>query len=172
MDADLYDEFGNYIGPELESDSDDDEDERYERQDPDAQDFQDDDMDGARDDDDIGDMQVVLHEDKKYYPSAVEVYGPDVETIVQEEDAQPLTEPIIAPIKHRKFSYVEQDLPLTTYDLEFLTDLMDNSELIRNVALIGHLHHGKTSFVDCLIEQTHPHMRAKECKNVSLGFLK
>lgn len=25
MDADLYDEFGNYIGPELESDDDDDE---------------------------------------------------------------------------------------------------------------------------------------------------
>ncbi|KAH6939557.1 hypothetical protein HPB50_019512 [Hyalomma asiaticum] len=123
-------------------------------------------MDGGRDDDDMGDMQVVLHEDKKYYPSAVEVYGPDVETIVQEEDAQPLTEPIIAPIKHRKFSFVEQDLPMTTYDLEFLTDLMDNSELIRNVALVGHLHHGKTSFVDCLIEQTHPHLRAKECKNL------
>ncbi|CAN7937254.1 unnamed protein product [Ixodes hexagonus] len=167
MDADLYDEFGNYIGPELESDSDDDEDERYDRQDGDAPEFQEDeDMDGGRDDDDMGDMQIVLHEDKKYYPSAVEVYGPDVETIVQEEDAQPLTEPIIAPIKHRKFSYVEQDLPLTTFDLEFLTDLMDNSELIRNVALIGHLHHGKTSFVDCLIEQTHPHMRAKECKNL------
>ena len=33
---------------------------------------------------------------------------------------------------------------------------MDNSNLIRNVALVGHLHHGKTSFVDCLIEQTHP----------------
>ncbi|KAH8009571.1 hypothetical protein HPB51_018264 [Rhipicephalus microplus] len=144
MDADLYDEFGNYIGPELESDSDDDEADRYDRQDADAQEMQeDDDMDGGRDDDDMGDMQVVLHEDKKYYPSAVEVYGPDVETIVQEEDAQPLTEPIIAPIKHRKFSFVEQDLPVTTYDLEFLTDLMDNSELIRNVALVGHLHHGK-----------------------------
>jgi hypothetical protein len=26
MDADLYDEFGNYIGPELESDEDDQED--------------------------------------------------------------------------------------------------------------------------------------------------
>ena len=25
MDADLYDEFGNYIGPELESDSEDEE---------------------------------------------------------------------------------------------------------------------------------------------------
>lgn len=26
MDADLYDEFGNYIGPELDSDDDEDED--------------------------------------------------------------------------------------------------------------------------------------------------
>jgi hypothetical protein len=25
----------------------------------------------------------VLHEDKKYYPTALEVYGPDVETLVQ-----------------------------------------------------------------------------------------
>jgi len=33
---------------------------------------------------------------------------------------------------------------------------MDNSVLIRNVALVGQLHHGKTSFVDCLVEQTHP----------------
>ena len=24
-------------------------------------------------------MQVVLHEDKKYYPTAAEIYGPDVE---------------------------------------------------------------------------------------------
>ena len=36
-------------------------------------------MDMERDDVDDGDMQVVLHEDKKYYPSAEEVYGPDVE---------------------------------------------------------------------------------------------
>ena len=34
---------------------------------------------------------IVLHEDKVYYPSAAEVYGDDVETLVQEEDAQPLT---------------------------------------------------------------------------------
>ena len=49
-------------------------------------------------------MQVVLHEDKKYCPTAEEVYGPDVETIVQEEDAQLLTEPIIQPVKLKKFS--------------------------------------------------------------------
>lgn len=42
-------------------------------------------------DDDVPHMEVVLHEDKKYYPTADEVYGPEVETIVQEEDTQPLT---------------------------------------------------------------------------------
>ena len=41
--------------------------------------------------DDVPGMEVVLHEDKKYYPTAEEVYGPEVETIVQEEDTQPLT---------------------------------------------------------------------------------
>lgn len=30
-------------------------------------------------DDDHNEMQVVLHEDKKYYPTAEEVYGPEVE---------------------------------------------------------------------------------------------
>lgn len=43
------------------------------------------------DEDGGGGMEVVLHEDKKYYPTAEEVYGPEVETIVQEEDTQPLT---------------------------------------------------------------------------------
>ncbi|CAJ0833993.1 3472_t:CDS:2 [Entrophospora sp. SA101] len=43
--------------------------------------------------------QVVLHEDKKYHPSAKEVYGLEAETLVQEEDTQPLSEPIVQPIK-------------------------------------------------------------------------
>lgn len=47
--------------------------------------------------------QIVLHEDKKYYATALEVYGEGVETLVQEEDTQPLTEPIIKPIKLRRF---------------------------------------------------------------------
>ena len=52
------------------------------------------------------------------------MYGPDVETIVQEEDAQPLTEPIIQPVRLKKFSYHVQDLPLTTYDLELIECLV------------------------------------------------
>lgn len=52
---------------------------------------EDDDDEPADADEDVPGMEVVLHEDKKYYPTAEEVYGPEVETIVQEEDTQPLT---------------------------------------------------------------------------------
>lgn len=44
------------------------------------------------------------------------MYGADVETMVQEEDAQPLTEPIIAPIKVRKWMVEEKDMPETRFD--------------------------------------------------------
>lgn len=36
-----------------------------------------------------------------------------------------------------------------------MTDLSSNIELVRNVVIVGHLHHGKTSFVDSLVQQTH-----------------
>lgn len=39
-------------------------------------------------DEDKTSKAIVLHEDKRYYQTALEVYGADVETIVQEEDAQ------------------------------------------------------------------------------------
>lgn len=66
----------------------------------------------------VAPMSVVLHEDKRYYPNAMEVYGPDVETIVQEEDNQPLTTPLVAPIKAKKFQVKHQELPDTTYNME------------------------------------------------------
>lgn len=156
--GELYDEFGNYIGPDILSDDDDDDDSDGARDrmlDGDEDDDLDDDEDlddereGGRSDEEDNDgemgMQVVLHEEKKYYPSAEEVYGPDVETLVQEEDTQALTEPIIAPIKSKTFAYFERDIPQTVYDLEFLADLMDCPDLIRNIAICGHLHQGKVS---------------------------
>ncbi|XP_061555832.1 116 kDa U5 small nuclear ribonucleoprotein component [Phycodurus eques] len=161
MEADLYDEFGTYIGPALDSDDDDENDLDAEDRDADEGD-EDDDDEPADAEEDVPGMEVVLHEDKKYYPTAEEVYGPEVETIVQEEDTQPLTEPIIKPVRHKQFTLMEQELPATVYDMEFLADLMDSPELIRNVTLCGHLHHGKTCFVDCLIEQTHPEIRKRD----------
>lgn len=118
------------------------------------------------DDEDKSAKAIVLHEDKRYYQTALEVYGPGVETIVQEEDAQPLEKPLIEPTKKVKFQLKEQDLPETTYSMEFLTDLMDIPSLIRNVALVGHLHHGKTTFIDCIVRQTHPQFRDMEERNL------
>uniref|UniRef100_A0A0N4ZUV3 Tr-type G domain-containing protein n=1 Tax=Parastrongyloides trichosuri TaxID=131310 RepID=A0A0N4ZUV3_PARTI len=158
MDEDLYDEFGNYIGPELDSDDDEDNTEQIINQESDHSDLDNDNE--MNDGDDHGHRSnsnaVVLHEDKKYYPSAMEVYGEDVEVLVEEEDAQPLTEPIVKPVGQKKFKTEEYNLPNTFFKKEFLADMMDYPELMRNVAIVGNLHHGKTTFVDCLIEQTHP----------------
>jgi len=163
MDSDLYDEFGNYIGPELESDDDDDDESEEDQKDDNEEEREfDEDMENENEEDGGHSMAIVLHEDKKYYPSAGEVYGPDVETIVHEEDTQPLTKPIIEPVRKNKFEHVEQDLPATTYQMEFLADLMDNGNLVRNVALVGHLHHGKSTFIDCLMQQTHPDLQTKD----------
>ncbi|KAF2355074.1 Elongation factor EFG domain V-like [Trinorchestia longiramus] len=93
MDADLYDEFGNYLGPDLDSDEDEEEiDDGLEEDEHDLNGIEDAD---EGEDEGVQSQAVVLHEDKQYYPAPQDVYGPDVETIVHEEDAQPLTQPII-----------------------------------------------------------------------------
>lgn len=98
---------------------------------------------------------VILHEDKQYYPSANDVYGPDVEVLVQEEDTQALSQPIIEPVVQKKFTVQEEDLPPVHYSRELMTDLMNFPDQIRNIAIAGHLHHGKTAFMDMLVMETH-----------------
>ena len=78
-----------------------------------------------------------------------------METMVQEEDAQPLTQPIIAPVEQKKFTIQEADLPPVYFDRSFMTDLMNFPGQIRNVAFAGHLHHGKTALMDMLVLETH-----------------
>lgn len=175
MDDSLYDEFGNYIGPEIDSDeeSDGEEDERMqEREDeeegghegdgdeawitrggahsPERENGEDFDMDMKTD----MEGQIVLAEDKKYYPTAEEVYGQGVETLVMDEDAQPLEQPIIKPPRNIKFEVGVKDSS-TYVSTDFLLGLMSNPKLVRNVALVGHIQHGKTMFMDMLVEQTH-----------------
>jgi 116 kDa U5 small nuclear ribonucleoprotein component len=155
---DLYDEFGNFIGEAVSSDE--------AEQDGDAGPsyVYDEDSEPADEPNDQALMEinedgpsnaVILHEDKQYYPTAQQVYGPDVETMVQEEDAQPLTQPIIAPFTQKKFQVQEADLPPVFYSREFMTDLLSFPEQIRNIAFAGHLHHGKTALMDMLVLQTH-----------------
>lgn len=74
---------------------------------------------------------------------------------MQEEDTQPLSEPIVAPVKEKKFAVQEADLPPVYYSREFMMDMLNFPDQTRNIALIGHLHHGKTAFMDMLVTQTH-----------------
>ncbi|KAG7099867.1 hypothetical protein E1B28_001671 [Marasmius oreades] len=165
---DDYDEFGNYIGADLDSDDEEVPTNTFIPQQPTGgapaplEGFEDEPMqeevpEGAlmEIDSEPVNRAVILHEDKQYYPSAQDVYGADVETLVQEEDAQPLSEPIIAPIKVRKWTVEEKDMPETRFDKGFLLDMAAFPEMIRNVAVVGHLHHGKTALMDMLVFETH-----------------
>lgn len=208
MDDNLYDEFGNYIGPEIEEESSDEEAEEKE-----VEEERDHEAEGQHEEaegamivaGEAYENAVVLHEDKKYFPTAEEVrdailrccnllywhgrlskvYGPEVETRVEDEDTQPLTEPIVAPIKTKNFDVVEKEvreqfghyhsiwsaaqIPETTFSASFLTSLMDCPQLIRSVCLLGHLHHGKTTLMDMLVMQTHENVRPTE-KGDSLRY--
>lgn len=155
---DIDSRFGNFIGEahsddEGTQDGDAGQNYVFDQDSEDEQQGQDD--HGMDVDDDGPSNAVILHEDKQYYPTAQQVYGQDVETLVQEEDAQPLTQPIIAPVTQKKFQVQEADLPPVYYSREFMTDLLSFPEGIRNIAVAGHLHHGKTAFVDMLVMQTH-----------------
>ncbi|KAE8680515.1 SNRNP200 protein [Hibiscus syriacus] len=168
MDDNLYDEFGNYIGLEIDSDQEsegeEEEDDLLDRHDQEEREESDGEAQPgasngwitAANDVDM-DNQIVLAEDKKYYPTAEEVYGEDVETLVMDEDEQPLEQPIIKPVRNIKFEVGVKDSS-TYVSTQFLIGLMSNPGLVRNVALVGHLQHGKTVFMDMLVEQTH-HMK-------------
>ncbi|KAK5723942.1 hypothetical protein LTR17_013784 [Elasticomyces elasticus] len=156
---DLYDEFGNYIGEEVSEEEEDvaqpaDTYAQYLDHDaaspPPANDDQ------LMEIDETGPSNaVVLHEDKQYYPSASQLYGPDVETLVQEEDTQTLAQPIVAPVTQKRYTVVEDDLPKVNFDRGYMVDLMSFPGQVRNLAIVGHLHHGKTSVMDMLVTQTH-----------------
>ena len=191
---DLYDEFGNYIGPDLDSSDDDSSDEssRGEGGAPDdASDVSEDDLGGRADqlvlhdgeggeDEDLGTAPgasaIVLHEDKVHYPSAEEVYGEGVRTAVLDEDTMDLEEPIVEPVQKKTFSLMRDENEereaygadmmksggkesKETVDLvsdRYLASLVANetTRTRRCVALVGHLHTGKTALVDLFIEQT------------------
>ena len=202
-EQDLYDEFGNYIGPDLDSSSDDDSSEASGGGDgapDDASDVSDDDVSrdgGGRTDgqlilhedgtggEDLGTAPgvsaIVLHEDKVHYPSAEEVYGEGVRTAVLDEDTMDLEEPIVEPVKKHTFSLMrdeneereayggdmirpsggggKENKQQENEDLvsdRYLASLVANetTRTRRCLALVGHLHCGKTSLVDLFIEQT------------------
>jgi len=120
-EMEMYDEFGNYIGPDLESDSSDDEDEDDESSVEENQGIEnnkneeEDSFSGMQmqmqmqmqvDTNDNNDTSmstadpsnmIILHEDKVHYPSASTIYGPNVTTAILDEDTMHISEPIMPP---------------------------------------------------------------------------
>src|SRR5579862_9162198 len=170
MDDSLYDEFGNFIGTiDSDNESQASQDDLDARADAYLNDVEEDEEPAAQEQmqvdgkspslteltSEIPTNAIILHEDKQYYPSAEQVFGPDVEVLVQEEDTQPLSEPIVAPIKVKSFNVEEKDLPPTYYSREYMIQLTRAPETVRNIAFVGHLHHGKTGLLDMLVTETH-----------------
>ena len=98
--------------------------------------------------------KVTLNEEKELYKDADELF-PDAENLVMEEDAQPISVPIIAPKKENKLDLFETKMPNLNFNLEFLAHLMTKPKLVRNIAIVGSLLHGKTTFMDIFIHLTH-----------------
>lgn len=97
---------------------------------------------------------VILSEDKLNHPTLSSTFE-GVETIIATSDEKTLNEPIIEPELDKTFMIEEKDLPDTAYSKEYMWELSSNTDRIRNIALCGNIHSGKTSILDMLIEQTH-----------------
>lgn len=159
-DEDLYDEFGNYIGPALESSSEDESSQEDDEEDeidevssvePDRMEEEEGDNEHTtRTTTSSSSTAIVLHEDKVHYPSAEKVFGEHVRTVILDEDAMELEEPIIQPIKTKIFSFSDE---AASSDIYLTSSLLSNptTETRRGVAVCGHLYSGKTSLMDMLL---------------------
>ena len=163
-----YDEFGNYIGPEIPEINDDEDEEQNNNFQNEENSNSNSDMDEENSDSktekNLNNLQslmeeeintdsknnnynVILDEDKKEFPEADEIY-PNVENLVMEEDTQPITQPLITPKHKNKLDLFETELPELTFDFNFMGHLMTLPKLKRNIAIAGSLQHGKTTLMD------------------------
>ncbi len=178
---DLYDEFGNYVGPDLASSdeaSTSDEGSSSSNKNNDDQTIVSEmemDVDENHDQSAISSSdsltaepinQIILHEDKVHYPSASTIYGPNVTTAIIDEDAMDISEPIlprqssvtpaqvISPRDHDDSKQLVSD--------DYLIALSDNTRTKRGLAIVGNLQSGKTTLVDLLLQHT-MHEEKRNC---------
>lgn len=98
---------------------------------------------------------MVLAEEKTSNPTLSSTFAPQVETIIATSDAKTLDEPIIEPEIEKNFMLEEDELPKTVYSKQYMWETSKIPERIRNIALCGNIHSGKTSILDMFINQTH-----------------
>lgn len=166
-EEDLYDEFGNFIGdglPKLEEEEEPMLQDTVWNADSSAAEYEEDEV-GAPED--TGNLPT---------DTALEIYGKKTEVLVEVEDRQSTDMPLVA-IQHDHskgplntvFTHLAKNLPKTVYDREYMIDLASAPERVRNVAVIGALHSGKTSLLDLLVVEAHKHV-PHITRNVELGW--
>ncbi|KNZ60251.1 uncharacterized protein VP01_1588g2 [Puccinia sorghi] len=115
---------------------------------------------------------VVLHDDKKYYPLAsgqlefccmAPMSKPWLKKKMRNPSLNQLSTPSRfenSPLLKKGKLYPRQPSPSMPHISfpkfsRFMVDLMSHPESVRNVAVVGHLHHGKTALLDMLVHETH-----------------
>lgn len=155
-DAELYDEFGNLIGDAFDSDA-----EILEKEQNDRDNEMKEDHDGSVDD--------FIETEQKSVARPQDV-APIAETMVAKPFAEENSEAVIEPLSNKKFKvdFTESDevgdsekkrfesLPKVFFSREYMVSTMKMvPERIRNIALVGNTHSGKTSFLDIFVLETH-----------------
>lgn len=97
-----------------------------------------------------------------------DAYDDDVEVLVETEDNQDADVPLVEAARDRMkgpdysvFTHLKRHIPNTSYSREYMLGMMGVPERIRNIAVVGPLHSGKTSLVDLLVVESHeslPHL--------------
>ncbi|CAA9987669.1 U5 small nuclear ribonuclear protein, putative [Plasmodium knowlesi strain H] len=210
----LYDEFGNYIGEDIESDGEysdeEQEEDMSEGAEQEADSNSDSDVDGGADSDELSDEdsdggRVKAKERRRKKKKREKETGSDdsedsrgeteeesdggggkrlgdnmdelqrayegVEVFVEQEDTQDIEEATINKINtnverisfikkldveanRKNFDLVETSLPNNTFSFKYMSELMTQTQFIKNICIAGHFHHGKTTLIDRIIEYT------------------
>ncbi|EUD67531.1 hypothetical protein C922_02237 [Plasmodium inui San Antonio 1] len=94
-----------------------------------------------------------------------------VEVFVEQEDTQDIEEATINKINtnverisfikkldveanRKNFDLIETSIPNNTFSFKYMSQLMGQTQFIKNICIAGHFHHGKTTLIDRIIEFT------------------
>lgn len=109
-------------------------------------------------------------------PTLSSVFGDNVEVLVETHDQQSADVPLVQPdpqhrrkAEHAVFTQLKKNIPDTTYDRDYMLHLLGLPERVRNVALVGALHSGKTSLADLLALEAHARL-PHATRNVREGW--
>lgn len=167
-DDELYDEFGNLIGDSFDSDAKSSSDERESIHNSKS----DEERDAQHNEDGMevdSSTALVKTEPSQVSLSLKNTFQPGVETIIAKPYEEAADEPVLQPKINKKIKVDFTDnmdnvqsldeklqaLPTLNYSRQYMVDTMKLTERIRNVAIVGNLHSGKTTFIDNLVLDTH-----------------